>query len=220
MLEFAMPQSNAGSIAGSVATPAASPPPAESHSKFHEVLSALNPLQYIPVVGTIYRAVTGDQIPEPLRRIGTLIASFLMGGPVGALINIGVFAAEKITGFDIDKTGQAALHGDMPDASTPASATPAPAQTAPAAPVQIASPGPPVSLVFASAVATPSDPASVPASAEGWSTAQLAAYGVGTTPNGTLKLADLRGADVLNSLELSRIQMVQRAYSQTTSLAN
>ncbi len=226
MLEVAAPQFAAG--------PVAQPAHAESHASFREILSALNPLQYIPVIGTIYRAVTGDQIPEPLRRIGSLVASFLMGGPVGALVNVGVFAAEKITGFDLDKTAQAALHGDLPDAPVVASATAAPAQTAMAALAQAAGPDLPPPLVFASVGALPSGPApapasatastitlpSAPASAEAWSPAQLAAYGVGTAADGTLKLADLRGADVLNSLELSRVQMVQTAYNRATSLTH
>jgi len=222
MLEVAAPQFAAG--------PVAQPAHAESHVTFREILSALNPLQYIPVIGTIYRAVTGDQIPEPLRRIGTLVASFLMGGPVGALIDVGVFAAEKMTGFDIDKTAQAALHGDLPDAPAVASATAAPAQTAMAAPTQEAGPDLPPPLVFASVGALPSGPASAPAattalpsapaSAEAWSPAQLAAYGVSTGSDGTLKLADLQDADVLNSLELARVQMVQTAYNRATSLTH
>jgi hypothetical protein len=197
------------------AAPVAPPAPAESHTTFREVLSALNPLQYIPVVGTIYRAVTGDQIAEPLRRIGTLVVSFLMGGPVGALMNLGLFAAEKITGFDIDKTGQAVLHGDLP--GDPATASATPAQTATPALAQAADPGLSPPLVFASVEAAPS---AAPAAAEAWSPAQLAAYGVSRTSDGSLKLANLEGADVLNSLELSRIQMVQTAYNRATSLTH
>ncbi len=91
MLDLAIPQSATGQVVPP--TPAAAT--AGSQVSFHDVLSALNPLQYVPVIGTIYRAVTGDQIPEPLRRIGTLIASFLMGGPIGAVINVAVLAAER-----------------------------------------------------------------------------------------------------------------------------
>jgi hypothetical protein len=226
MLEIATPQLVTGPQQEAL------PAHAETLSTFHQILSALNPLQYIPVVGTIYRAVTGDEIPEPLRRVGTLIVSFLMGGPVGAMINVGIFAAEKLTGFDIDKTGQAALHGDLPGdpagapggATAVAGGTPVPMPTAEGAPAQVAGPDLPASLVFAS-VARPSSPAlsppaSPPASAEAWSPAQLAAYGVGTTGDGTLKLADLRGADVLNSLELTRVQMVRTAYDRATNLTH
>jgi hypothetical protein len=36
--------------------------------------------------------------------------------------------------------------------------------------------------------------------------------------DGTLKLAGLSGADVLNSLEMSRIQVAQNAYGQAAHL--
>jgi len=221
MLEVALPQLITGP------RQVALPESVEHHVTFHQILSALNPLQYLPVIGTIYRAVTGDQIPEPLRRIGTFIASFLMGGPIGAVINVAVLAAEKITGIDVDKTGQALLTGNAPAsplvAGQPvATPTPAPAQIgrrdrleplapAPLAQVPLAEAPP----AHASAGALPS----APAPAEAWLPAQLAAYGVSTALDGTLKLADLRGADVLNSLELSRIQMVRSAYDRATSLA-
>ena len=48
---------------------------------FSQVLSALNPLQHVPVVGRIYRAETGDEIPEPLKILGAGI----LGGPLGIL---------------------------------------------------------------------------------------------------------------------------------------
>jgi hypothetical protein len=48
---------------------------------FSQVLSALNPLQHVPVIGRIYRAETGDEIPEPLKILGAGI----LGGPLGIL---------------------------------------------------------------------------------------------------------------------------------------
>ena len=48
---------------------------------FSEVLKSLNPLQHVPVVGTIYRAVTNETIPAPLRILGAGI----FGGPIGIL---------------------------------------------------------------------------------------------------------------------------------------
>ena len=55
--------------------------PDASAVSFRDVLSALNPLQYVPGVGTIYRAVTGETIPAPLRILGAGI----FGGPIGIL---------------------------------------------------------------------------------------------------------------------------------------
>src|ERR1700753_2158678 len=104
-----MPLDLEGIVAGPAApSPSSSPAaPAEGRGgvSFRDVLSALNPLQYLPVVGTIYRAVTGDQIPEALRRIGSVIASGLIGGPIGAAVNVAVQVMEKATGIDLDQTG-------------------------------------------------------------------------------------------------------------------
>ena len=155
-------------------------------------LSALNPLQYLPVLGTIYRAVTGDQISEPLRRIGSFIVSGLLGGPVGAAINVATLAAEKITGIDLDQTGQSLLTG-LRAADTHPVLPPAPAPR-------------------------PQAPAVAPPAAS-WSPAQLATYGVSTARDGTLRLAGLSGADVLNALELSQIRTAHAAYGRATGLA-
>ena len=43
---------------------------------------ALNPLQYVPIVGTIYRAVTGEEIPQTLKVLGALAT----GGPLSAFL--------------------------------------------------------------------------------------------------------------------------------------
>ena len=47
-----------------------------------EMQHALNPLQYVPFVGTIYRAVTGEQIPQTLKVLGAMAT----GGPLSALL--------------------------------------------------------------------------------------------------------------------------------------
>jgi hypothetical protein len=59
---------------------------------FREFLSGLNPLQHLPVVGTIYRAVTGDVAPAPMRILGGLIT----GGPIGMATTIGSVALETL----------------------------------------------------------------------------------------------------------------------------
>src|SRR6185312_9653903 len=156
---------------------------------FHQVLSALNPLQYLPVIGTIYRAITGDTIPEPVRRIGSLIASALLGGPIGIAINLGLLAAEKATGIDIDSSAQALLRGEPVNAAAPNAGEDAAAPAVEDAP-------------------TP-EPVRQP-----WSPVQLAAYGVTTATSGSMRLDGLEGADVLNALELSRIQSAHAAYAR------
>src|SRR3954464_14707337 len=46
-----------------------------------EMLHSLNPLQYVPVVGMIYRAATGETIPTPMRVLGAGIT----GGGIGMI---------------------------------------------------------------------------------------------------------------------------------------
>jgi hypothetical protein len=64
---------------------------------FGDLLQAFNPLHHIPVLGTIYREVTGATI-EPAARV---IGGFVFGGPIGvasALVNAVV---EASSGKDI-----------------------------------------------------------------------------------------------------------------------
>ncbi len=46
---------------------------------FHDVLDAINPLQHLPIIGTIYRHLTGDTIGNAARVVGDT----LYGGPIG-----------------------------------------------------------------------------------------------------------------------------------------
>ena len=84
-------------------TPIQATATADHRFSFHDFLSAINPLQYLPVVGTIYRAVTGDVIPEALRDLGSMLVSGLLGGPIGLGINIATLIGEKVTGIDPEK---------------------------------------------------------------------------------------------------------------------
>jgi hypothetical protein len=58
---------------------------------FDELLRGLNPLHHLPVVGTIYRAVTGETIAPPLRVLGALA----FGGVPGALLTAVLAAVEE-----------------------------------------------------------------------------------------------------------------------------
>ena len=98
---------------------------------FFDFLSAMNPLQYIPVVGTIYRAITGDVVPEALRDAGSMLISGLLGGPIGLLTNIVVTIGEKISGIDPERIAAAILHPASPAAIVPSEAAVAVAVRAP-----------------------------------------------------------------------------------------
>lgn len=58
---------------------------AESGQSFGDLLTDIvNPLQHIPVVGHLYRAVSGDEI-SPASQIA---GGTLFGGPIGGLISL------------------------------------------------------------------------------------------------------------------------------------
>jgi hypothetical protein len=63
---------------------------------FSDVLHTLNPLQYLPVVGTIYRAVTGDDVHPAFRVAASAALSVVLGGPIGLAVTMISVAAEEI----------------------------------------------------------------------------------------------------------------------------
>lgn len=64
---------------------------------FFDFLDVINPLHHLPVIGNIYRAVTGDQINSTARIMGGAI----FGGPVGAAFGVANAVMDESTGRDI-----------------------------------------------------------------------------------------------------------------------
>lgn len=98
----------------------ASPPPAAgpaagSHFSFNDILDIVNPLQHIPVVGTLYRAITGDGIGKFEKVAGDT----LYGGLWGAVSSVADLAFEAVTGKDIGDTVLALFDGKH-EAKSPA----------------------------------------------------------------------------------------------------
>src|SRR5690606_5431091 len=92
------------------------------------VRDVINPLQHLPVISTIYRHITGDDI-SPVARIA---GGALYGGPVGLAMGVVNAAVESNTGKDIGQTMLAmAFDGDK-------AKTPAVPSTETSAPVMIA----------------------------------------------------------------------------------
>ena len=171
----------AGTQSGAAVAPGAGASPAKpSGFSFRELLSDLNPLQYIPVVGAIYRAITGDEGNSDLRFAASLGTSFALGGPVG----VGITVAEKVTGFDPEKIGRHLLSSLFHSNKT------APAAALPGAPPASAGGG---------------KGATSPDAARPWTAEELAAYGVKSQGDGELSAGKLGSADVLNTLELRRL---------------
>jgi hypothetical protein len=67
---------------------------------FDDFLDVINPLQHLPVVGMIYRAITGDEISAPAKVVGDT----LFGGVYGFLGALGSAAYEGIAGESLEKT--------------------------------------------------------------------------------------------------------------------
>ncbi len=181
-----------------------------SDLSFGEILSDINPLQYLPVVGTIYRAVTGDTIPKGLREAGSIAVSGLIGGPVGIATSLATLGFEKLTGLDFEAIAQSVLASIGSEVAGGGATAVANSATQPAA-------APPTTGLPTAAVASPGTAATsapsveVPSAGQAWSPAQLAAYGVVTLPGGVLQQGALRGADVLNALQLGSLQPVAAA---------
>jgi hypothetical protein len=103
---------------------------------FHDLLDVVNPLQHFPVVGTIYRALTHDQIKTPEKIIGDT----LYGGVMGLASSVADVAFEKITGHNFGDTVLALFTGHYSDDKPTAVAnTDKPGTSTSAAPIQTAS---------------------------------------------------------------------------------
>jgi hypothetical protein len=141
-------------VTGLVPTPVQATPlvpnasSANSGLSFGDILDAVNPLEHIPVLSSLYRAATGSQISAGARVVGdTLYGALLPGGAIaGFASSLADVAVKQVTGKDI---GQYVVGAVTPSPSAPAATTPLtptaalPASTTPAqtpiAPVPLSS---------------------------------------------------------------------------------
>jgi hypothetical protein len=135
------PDAAAGSDAGaSTAGTKASAADGDQDLSFWDVLDIVNPLQHIPIVGTIYRAVTGDEI-KPAMQIG---GDILYGGVIGGMASIANAVLQEASGKDLGGHIMAGLGfgddgGKTPPVQVAAAASPqASAQTIQAPPTAAA----------------------------------------------------------------------------------
>ena len=96
-----------------------------------DLLDVINPLHHIPLVGNVYRVLTGDTISGPAQVAGAT----LYGGPIGLVSGLVKAVASEINGADPGDTLVARLiDADAPDEIAVAQAAPAAdADLAPAA---------------------------------------------------------------------------------------
>jgi hypothetical protein len=64
---------------------------------FADILDIINPLQHLPIVSTIYRALTGDAIASAPRVLG----DGLFGGPIGAAVGAANAVLKYLSGKDV-----------------------------------------------------------------------------------------------------------------------
>jgi hypothetical protein len=67
---------------------------------FHHLLDVINPLQHLPVIGTFYRAITGEHI-GPVEQIA---GDTLYGGLWGAVSSVADVAFEGLTDKSVEDT--------------------------------------------------------------------------------------------------------------------
>ena len=106
----------------------------QKESFFQHLLDVVNPLQHLPIIGTIYRAITGERL-DPVEKIA---GGALYGGLWGAVGSIADVAFEGITGKSFEDTALALFKSDSPSNSSLAKANrpvpiPAAAQPSPSA---------------------------------------------------------------------------------------
>jgi hypothetical protein len=77
---------------------------------FDDLIDIVNPLQHIPVVSSIYRELTGDEISDGARIAGGAI----LGGIGGAMVSIANTVIEGETGKDIGENILALFESDEP----------------------------------------------------------------------------------------------------------
>jgi len=75
---------------------------------FDDLIDVINPLHHLPVVSTIYRVITGDQISVHARAMG----GGLYGGPVGLLAAGATMAVEEATGMTASNTLASLFSGE------------------------------------------------------------------------------------------------------------
>ncbi len=85
----------------------------EDEFSFGDVIDMINPLQHLPIIGMIYRNITGDAI----KPISNIIGGTIFGGPIGAVSSTINAIVKDRTGRDIGENAMAAFGFDIAPAT-------------------------------------------------------------------------------------------------------
>jgi hypothetical protein len=91
---------NIASPASAVEQVTSSAPKSDGGGFFHHLLDVINPLQHLPIIGTLYRAITGEHI-GPVEKV---MGDTLYGGLWGAASSVADLAFEGVTGKSLEDT--------------------------------------------------------------------------------------------------------------------
>jgi hypothetical protein len=154
-------------------------PDGEISFTFEDFLDVINPLQHIPIVSWIYRAISGDEIGLAPRLIG----GAMLGGPLGVLLAGAQACVEDMTGTAKEGGPVVALvrglfGGDEDKDAAPAPALAAAAPIEPPAEISPAAGAIAAQVVSAAPIAPRPQPVSMP---RGWG-AHPQAHGSLMTP--------------------------------------
>ena len=83
-----------------------------SDYNFFDLIDLINPLQHIPVVSNIYRAVTGDEIRQEIRMAGNVLFGAITG-PVGIAMGVGSATVDYASGKPVGDHVLAAVAPDL-----------------------------------------------------------------------------------------------------------
>jgi hypothetical protein len=107
-LPSSSPPPSVGRAAGDKSSEYVFHPFGEDGMSFFDILDVINPLQHLPVISTIYRELTGDEI-DPVPR---LVGGTLFGGLIGTVASLVNVIVDEITGSDVGEHALA-LIGDV-----------------------------------------------------------------------------------------------------------
>ena len=90
---------------------------------FGDVLDIVNPLHHVPVVGTLYRDLTSDEIAHGPRILGGGIVGGLLGSGLGILGSVADVVVKELSGKDVGEHVMSWFRPeDAPDAAPTAPA--------------------------------------------------------------------------------------------------
>ncbi len=94
---------------------------AQEEFTFGDLIDMANPLHHIPIVGSLYRGLTGDKI----KPISQIIGGAVFGGAVGAASGLVNAVAKEETGKDLTENAMAfVMNGEKPHRDKPLNTPP------------------------------------------------------------------------------------------------